>query len=450
MKITSTFIITLALVLSTRAFAVEVSTSDDLLHALADTLARDTIHLKQGIYLGPFVVTTSRAILGEEGAIIDGQGIGDALTLEADSIRLIGVTVQNSGTRLLKDHAGIKVTGDFVEIADCLVRDNLHGIYIKGGNTHYLHDNTVVGRMNIQEADRGNGIHLWSTFENILENNEISFARDGIYFSFANRTQITGNHIHDLRYGLHYMYSDSNSFEDNLFDHNVAGAALMFSERISFKRNIFAHCRGFRAYGILLQSVEYCTAESNLILDNTRAVFFDDANHNLLEGNDIVQNDVAILLNASCEDNLLVGNNFISNLSDAVMERSVIDLTRWVRDGKGNFWSGYDGYDIDSDGVGDIPFQLQSIFEFLELENPAVRFYLYSPAAQLLATAEKRLPILRKATASDPRPVFRTLANADVPWDKLAYSDVGASVGHCVIWAIALFLPPVLSWKVRK
>ena len=62
------------------------------------------------------------------------------------------------------------------------------------------------------------------------------------------------------------MYSDSNSFEDNLFDHNVAGAALMFSKEISFKRNIFAHCRGFRAYGILLQSVEYCTAESNLIL----------------------------------------------------------------------------------------------------------------------------------------------------------------------------------------
>jgi nitrous oxidase accessory protein len=451
MKITGfTVLIILSLGLAARAPAIEVYTTDDFIQALTDTLASDTIHLRQGIYSGPFEVTLPRVIVGESGAIIDGQGVGDALTLVADSIVLRGVTVQNSGTRLLKDHAGIKVSGDFIEISDCLVRDILHGIYVKAGDSLYIHDNTIVGRMNIQESDRGNGIHLWNTSGNILENNDIGFARDGIYFSFANLTQITGNHIHDLRYGLHYMYSDSNSFEDNLFDHNVAGAALMFSKEISFKRNIFAHCRGFRAYGILLQSVEYCTAESNLILDNTRGIFFDDANHNRFEGNDVVQNDQAILINASCEDNLLVGNNFISNLSEVVMEPSVIKLTTWDRDGRGNFWSAYDGYDIDGDGVGDVPFQLQSIFEFLELDNPAVRFYLYSPAAQLLAMAEKRLPILRKETASDPKPIFRTVTNADVPWHKLVYSDVGASVGHCAIWALALLLPPVLTWKVRK
>jgi nitrous oxidase accessory protein len=442
--------VVLVMVPAVQVAAVDVYTAEEFKRVLSDTTARDTIYLRKGTYSGSFEVTAPRVIIGEEGTIIDGQGGGDVLTLSADSIVLRRVIVQNSGTRLLKDHAGIKTSGSFIEIADCTVRDALHGIYVQSGDHLHIHDNTIIGRWNIQESDRGNGIHLWNTSGNRVDNNDISFARDGIYFSFAHNTSIIGNHVHHLRYGLHYMYSDSNTFEDNVFDYNVAGAALMFSKKIDFKRNVFAHSRGFRAYGILLQSVEYCTAESNLILDNTRAIFFDDANHNRLEGNDIVQNDIAIHLNASCEDNWLVGNNFISNLSDVAMEPSVMELTKWDEDGRGNYWSAYEGYDLDDDGVGDIPFQLESIFEFMELNNQAVRFYLYSPAAQLLVAAEKRLPILRKSTASDPSPIFRTLANAEVPWDRLDDGDVGASAGHSLFWALALLLPPVLTWKVRK
>ncbi len=87
---------------------------------------------------------------------------------------------------------------------------------------------------------------------------------------------ITGNHIHHVRYGLHYMYSNNNSFKDNFFDNNVAGAALMYSEDIEFERNTFARCRGFRAYGILLQSMARVTARSNLVLDNSRGIFMNN------------------------------------------------------------------------------------------------------------------------------------------------------------------------------
>ncbi|MCP4567438.1 MAG: nitrous oxide reductase family maturation protein NosD [FCB group bacterium] len=445
-----TFLLILAVFRSAEARIIEVGSPDDMRLAIEKPEPGDTIHLNDGLYTGQFTLTEPVVIIGISNAVIDGQGRGDVLTLTSDSIVVRGVIIQNSGTRLLKDHAGIKITGDHVEITECTIRDILHGIYVKGGDSAYIHNNTIIGRMNIQESDRGNGIHLWQTSGNLLTNNDISFARDGIYFSFAHRTGISKNHIHHLRYGLHYMYSDSNTFEDNIFDNNVAGSALMYSKDIEFRRNIFAHCRGFRAYGILLQSVDHCLAEENLILDNSRAIFFDDANYNRFESNDIVQNDLAVQINASCEENTLVNNNFISNLSEVTMDASIINSTYWTEDGRGNFWSAYDGYDIDGDGVGDVSYQLQSVFEYIELDYPAVRFYLYSPASQLLAVAEKRLPILRKSTVADTLPIFRLLANEGVPWEKLdKYTANSASV-HVVIWILALLVPPGLMWRVRR
>lgn len=427
-----------------------VKNAEEFSLALKHSESGDTVCLENGVYSGQFEVSTPVVIIGDTGTIIDGQGIGNVLVLSADSIVLRNATVQNSGTRLLKDHAGILVTGNHVEIADCLVRDILHGIYVKAGNDALIRDNIIVGRQNIQEADRGNGIHLWNTTGNTLVNNDVSFARDGIYFSFAHRTEIRDNRIHHLRYGLHYMYSDSNIFEDNLFEYNVAGSALMYSKHISFKRNVFAHCRGFRAYGILLQSVDHCEATDNLILDNTRAIFLDDANYNRFESNDIVQNDLAVQINASCEENTFVRNNFISNLAEVTMDVSVMEYIHWSENDTGNFWSGYHGYDIDDDGIGDIPYQLQSVFEYLERDNPAVRFYLYSPASQLLAVAEKRLPIFRKVTVEDTRPVFRLLDNNEVPYDRLTDRAVGSSAAHLAIWMMVLVASPAFLWRVRK
>jgi nitrous oxidase accessory protein len=389
-------------------------------------------------------------ILGNREAIIDGAGEGDVLTISGDSVEIKGITIRNSGTRLLRDMSGIKVTGDHVTITDCRIIDILHGIYIKGGNDATISNNVIVGRFDIQESDRGNGIHLWSTSGNIVENNDISFARDGIYFSFANKTQVKLNHIHHLRYGLHYMYSDSNSFESNLFDYNVAGSALMYSKHIEFRRNIFAHCRGFRAYGILLQSVDYCSAYDNLILDNTKAVFFSNSSFNKFERNEIVQNDLAVQINVACEENSLVENNFISNLAGVMMDVSVVTSTEWSRNGRGNYWSDYGGYDLDNNGIGDIPHQLQSIFEYLEQDNPAVRFYLYSPASQLLASAERRLPILRKNNIEDQHPIFRYPPNPDIPDASKQNGKSDKSESHIILWASILMLPSILMWKIRK
>ncbi len=427
-----------------------VSSTDDLRAMLANPSPGDTIFLNNGIYIGPFEIPGHIIIIGHRGAVLDGNHDGDALLISGDSVEIHGVTIRNSGDRLLKDMAGIKITGNDAVIDSCLVKDSLHGIYVKGGNRIRIRGNIIEGRRDKQESDRGNGIHLWNTKLNIIENNDIGFARDGIYFSFANETTVTGNHIHDLRYGLHYMYSDDNLFEDNLFDHNVAGSALMYSENIIFRRNIFAHCRGFRAYGILLQSVNNCQAADNLILDNSKAIFVDDSNNNLFKSNDIVQNDLAAQINASCEGNSFIGNNFISNLSAVIMDASIITDTHFENNGRGNYWSDYAGYDLDSDGVGDVPHSLQNVFEYLESDDPAVRFYLYSPASQLLTAAEKRLPILRRTRTEDRYPLFKPIENSRIPWPKMTALAGESSYIHAMLWTFLIILPVGLMLGLRR
>jgi len=428
----------------------EISNTRGLNAALADLFPGDTLHIKSGIYQGSCDISTSARVICGANTIVDGLGEGDVVTISADSVVLDGATIRNSGTRLLKDMSGLKITGNFVTVSNCRIEDVLHGIYVKGGSNARIIGNTIIGRFKIQEADRGNGIHLWNTTENLIENNEISYARDGIYFSFAHNTTVKNNHIHDLRYALHYMYSDDNYFENNVFDYNVAGSALMYSKNIEFSRNIFAHCRGFRAYGILLQSVNYCKASENLILDNTKGVFFDDANYCSFTDNDIVQNDLALQIKASCEDNGFIGNNFISNLAHCMMDASVIDRTSWSENGRGNFWSDYNGYDLDGDGVGDVPHSLQDVFEYIESNHPAVRLYLYSPASQLLEEAEKRIPILRKIDVEDPDPLFHIKANNRVPWDNMRDREGGNSIAIAAVWLIITGLPAAAIARLRK
>ena len=338
--------------------------------------AGDTVFLQKGDYFENLVIEIPVVILGDSYPHIHGGFRGHTILIRAPRTVINGLQISESGTRLIEDFAGI---------------------YVKGGNYAQIINNRIEGRLDLIPEDRGNGIHLWNSNGNLLSENNISFARDGIYFSFAANTDVKNNHVHHVRYGLHYMYSDDNSFTDNIFEHNMAGAALMYSKRILFTRNIFAACRGFRAYGLLYQSVDYTESVDNLIIDNSRGVFFDNSNFNRFESNDVVDNDLALHLMGNGEENIIINNNFINNHSSLVVNNKNTK-TQWNNEKQGNYWSGYQGYDLDGDGIGDVSHKLQNVFQILETDIPEIRLYLHSPAANILEMAELSLPILSLVT----------------------------------------------------
>ena len=426
--------------------------------ALQKAAPGDTIRVTPGEYRENLVIETPVVLIGSTGPtgpvdpsdsatrslpLIRGGYEGNVIHIRAPGTVVNGIHVSEAGPQLTKDYACILVEADSVEIRNCLVTESLHGIYVKAGNHTVIAGNRIEGRLDLIESDRGNGIHLWNTRKNSILRNEILNVRDGIYFSFADSTIIEDNHIHHVRYGLHYMYSNYNSFTGNLFERNVAGAALMYSHDIEFTGNTFARCRGFRAYGILYQSMDNIVARDNLILDNSRGIFMNNAGNNLIEGNDVVDNDLAIQLNGGCDGNTFVGNNFINNLSSLLLDVSDRE-TAWSSSERGNYWSDYDGYDLDGDGIGDLPYSIQNVFQILESRVPEVRFYLLSPAARILEFAEKSLPILELGDARDPLPLMRPIVNNEVPWQMVAGNDASASI----VWAGAYFVLTVALFAV--
>ena len=410
----------------------KVPQGESISAALLRAEAGDTIHLTGKEYRENLLVEIPVRLTGDGLPIIRGNYEGNVVHIKAPGTVLQGIHISESGPHLTKDMACVLVEADRVAIEECVISESLHGIYVKAGQEIRIEGNQIQGRLDLIEADRGNGIHLWNSSNNLVTGNEIFNARDGIYFSFAHSTTITNNHIHNVRYGLHYMYSNENYFADNLFDQNVAGAALMYSEDIVFERNVFARCRGFRAYGILLQSMSRVEAKCNLVLDNSRGLFLNNTDNSLFEQNDVVDNDLAIQLNGGCDGNLFVRSNYINNLSDLLLDVSDRE-TKWADEAGGNYWSAYKGYDLDRDGIGDIPFDIQNVFQVMETKVPEVRFYLMSPAAELLTVAEKALPILNLGDAADPRPLIQPQVNRDVPWQRAGTANMTSS------WLWALF-----------
>ncbi len=73
-------------------------------------------------------------------------------------------------------------------------------------------------------------------------------------------------------------------------------------------------------------------------------------------------------------------------------------------DDRGNFWSDYQGYDLDGDGMGDLPYRAESLFEDLMDREPRLRLFLYSPAQQAIELAARAVPLVK------PQPKFSDAA----------------------------------------
>ena len=117
----------------------------------------------------------------------------------------------------------------------------------------------------------------------------------------------------------------------------------------------------------------------------------------------IAENDLALHVFSNSENNLFTENNFIANLSPLrVIGRRT--NTRWNELRRGNYWSDYDGYDLNEDGVGDVAHKVQNVFEYLEGNYPRLRLYFNSPA-----TAERSFHVIKGSTESDGAPLMQAV-----------------------------------------
>jgi nitrous oxidase accessory protein len=83
---------------------------------------------------------------------------------------------------------------------------------------------------------------------------------------------------------------------------------------------------------------------------------------------------------------------------------------RWSIAGVGNYWEGAADFDLDRDGINDVPHRELDLFGVLRRNFPAIAFLSQSPAVKLLRFAHQRAALPGLNSIEDPAP----LANAPV------------------------------------
>ncbi len=401
----------------------------------------DTVIINGGRYCEDIVIAKTIHLIGKQSPVIYGTGKGSIVTILAPMCTVSGFVIEHTGNMLVNEDAGILIKSNHNIIRNNTLNDILFGVYLYMSDSNMIAQNVVTGRQSLSQGERGSGIHLWNSNHNILEHNTVSETRDGFYIQNANHTLIQDNEVYNLRYGLHYMYADSNTFLRNIFRDNVAGAAIMFTRGIVMKHNIFLRNRGFASYGMLLQDCHYSVADSNIFSDNVIGIFFESSTNNLFCNNIIARNDLALEMFQNSIHNTFTENNFIDNLNPlTIVGRRTESF--WSLNSKGNYWSSYDGYDIDNNGVGDVPMKIENVFSYLEGNNGNVRLYLYSPASQALAVSAKAFPILDISGEKDEYPLMEPVP---LQWFKKEIMDDNARTQQQLTASFVPWLIPVLS-----
>ncbi len=402
----------LALVLAATAAPGAVLPEADL-QARIDAAPRgSTLLVPAGIYRGPIVVRGPLTVIGEPGATIDGGGHGSVVTISGDHVVLRGFTVRNSGRDVTEEAAGIKITGNDHRIESNEVADVYFGIHIGDGARAVVEGNRVRPGQHYG-ARPGQGVNAWNLRDSRISGNHVADARDGIYLSFTERVVVTDNVVTECRYGLHSMYSQEARFENNEVSRNLLGAALMMSDRLVLRRNrIREHREGVAAYGVLLKDIGDLTAEANEITSNRIAIYAEAVPSSpqreaVFSGNVIAGNEVGLALQSTARLTL-TGNRIAENLVDVrPLGRILAPGTRWSRDGRGNSWGQYRGFDADRDGVGDVPHRVEEAMDTLLRRNPLIQGLLYTPAHLALEAAARMFPLYRQPPlVVDERPLM--------------------------------------------
>lgn len=366
----------------------------------------DTVLVHKGIYKeGNIRIDKKIVFLGKDFPVLDGQKKVEVLSIHADSVIVKGFRVINSGFAALEDPCGIKVYNkSFVVIEGNQLDDNFFGIYIQNGRNCIVKNNTIIA-YGKEEQQIGNGIHAWKSNDLQIIGNSIKGHRDGIYFEFVYDSVIWRNiATNNIRYGLHFMFSSNDSYITNIFRNNGAGVAVMFSKDVTMINNYFDENWGASSYGLLLKEISDSYIYTNYFKNNTSGIYMEGTNRIKIEKNVFEGNGWAMKIQASCMDNEIVNNNFQGNTFDMGTNGSLVLNTF-----NNNYWDKYEGYDINRDGLGDVPYHPLSLFAVLVEKNPSAMLLFRSFMITMLDKSEKVLPSITPDNFVDKAPLMKPL-----------------------------------------
>ena len=372
--------------------------------AIAQAKEYDTIFIKKGTYKEyDIVIDLPLTIIGEDYPIIDGGKKGEIITITSDNVTVDGLFITNVGTSYTEDFAAIRVKRSKNYVIQNLILEHLFfGIYLEKADDGKVINNKIIGDA-VQEYNSGNGIQIWYCNNVQIEGNSVQHVRDGIYLEFANNCLIKNNiSANNIRYGLHFMFSNNDIYQDNIFEKNGAGVAVMFSKHIEMINNHFRENWGASSYGLLLKEINDAEIVGNTFEENTIGISLEGSNRINYKNNDFINNGWAIKVRGACYTNSFIGNNFLYNSFDLSYNTKENDN---IFDK--NFWSSYTGYDLDKDGIGDVPYRPVKLFSYIVNRTPETIILLRSLFIDIIDFSEKVSPVFTPDQLLDHHPLIK-------------------------------------------
>ena len=367
-----------------------VAPGGDLTRRLAEAAPGAAICLAPGVWRGPLRV-------------------GAGVTLSGEGAALVGVTIEGSGARFDRLDAAVFVTADRARVEGVRIHGGLFGVRAERAQGLLIRANEISGDASRPFGLRGDGIRLWEVKGSRIADNHLSHGRDLVAW-YAPGNHFERNRVEHGRYGLHFMYSHDNQVEDNRFADDVVGVFVMYSRRVVLERNQLLRSGGAAGIGLGLKDAGDLRVRDNAFVANTTGLFIDTsagdpAEHNRFEGNEFRFHDRAILFHGPTDRNEFAANRFRDNRVDVEVDGRSDALAASFR---GNEWDGYVGYDLDGDGVGDVPHQPKSLAQEWIARIPALAFFRGSAALGAVEWLGRALPLFAVTPLLvDPAPRLR-------------------------------------------
>jgi nitrous oxidase accessory protein len=356
----------------------------------------DTIFVRNGTYVENVVVNKTVSLIGEDrdNTIVDGNSIGNVVSIIANNVSVTGFTVQNCATAYMS--GGIHTSSLGNNISHNVVKNSLAipdacGIWLDNSSHNTVYDNIVF-------SNGLAGIYLEDSNNNTISYNDVfSNPYEGIFLVSSDNNVLTSNEVSlNMDTGIYLMASENNTISSNYAIENGNGIFLegsnhnMVCNNNASLRNTQSPAAGL---GITLRHASDNIVSGNIALNNTLGMNVCFGSYgNIITDNTFSSNNYGIELAVDVVNNTVCGNTvsknnygisfvdgggcmfFHNNFIENIRNTHVTSLCIWDNGCEGNFWSNYNGTDLDDDGIGDtyVPWEGVDNYPLMNLYwNPA-------------------------------------------------------------------------------